>query len=107
MDSENKIPGRKSGCYMNTSLPLLPNVRKTEIKAGDENKFKLSFDVSNRTVKLYGCMNSRHNRYLKSQYARMLKSLGCFTEWKGFPIYKNGVPVVDSKGNPQIKSYLE
>lgn len=82
---ENKIKikssdskGHRPGRFVNTSLPLLPDIRKASVDKGKYSKFfelfGLKLRVDSETILEKG-PNKKANRYLRYNYIRMVKSL--------------------------------
>jgi hypothetical protein len=64
--------------FYGTSLPLIPDIRTSEVSLGLAGKLLEAFGVSRkfgRTVTLYQGPNRRANRYLVFQYNRLIKSI--------------------------------
>jgi hypothetical protein len=64
---------------------LIPNIRDINVQINRDNLFLSLFDIRTRKsseggnlVVLKGGPNSRHNRYLRYQYDRMLWLIGAF-----------------------------
>jgi hypothetical protein len=79
-DNEN-INGR----FLNTSLPIIPNIRSLSIQEKSHDLFLNLFNIRTRrgetggsSIVLKGGPNDRKNRYLKYQYYRMLWLIGAF-----------------------------
>ncbi len=61
-----------------TPLPLLPDIRKSEVSGGTVGKLLEAFGIVkgfDRRVTLYQGPNKRKNRYLVYQYKRLIKSI--------------------------------
>ncbi|HYT43850.1 MAG TPA: hypothetical protein VEP90_16035 [Methylomirabilota bacterium] len=64
--------------FFGTPLPLIPDVRKTEVFEGVVGLLLESLGVNKRferIVTLYKGPNKRLNRYLVCQYKRLIKSI--------------------------------
>lgn len=64
--------------FVGTSLPLLPNIRRADVKIGSLDFYLKLFGVSKRvggTITLSGGPNRRANRYLRVQYMRMITAI--------------------------------
>lgn len=91
----------KSGRYRNTPLPLLPNIRKAEVKVGEPNLFMKLFGIKqkvNTKVELYEGANKRSNRYLRRCYTRMLKDIGAgYDKDAGKVVFRRNLHEIDRK----------
>jgi len=64
--------------FFGTPLPLIPDIRKSEVVDGYVGQLLEAFGVSkkfNRVVTLHQGPNKRLNRYLVFQYKRLIKSI--------------------------------
>jgi hypothetical protein len=69
-----------NGRYLNTSLPIIPDIRNLIIQENTHDLFLSLFNIRTRRSKtgegnkkiLQGGPNGRRNRYLRYQYDRML-----------------------------------
>jgi hypothetical protein len=69
----------RNGRYLNSSLPLIPDIRSLTIQGKKQNLILSLFNIRTRRdetdggkVILKGGPNGRKNRYLRYQYRRML-----------------------------------
>lgn len=68
----------RPGRFINTSLPLIPDIRKSSTELGERNQFLGLFGISVRVgskVKLEKGPNKRANRYLVYMYLKMLRAI--------------------------------
>lgn len=87
--------------WRGTPLPLLPDIRHTEIKIGELDTLLSKYGIAKKTggeVTLYPGPNKKANRYLDNQYKRIIKRAGGYFEW---------VPVEDLAVNSDVEKRMK